>query len=78
VPTDSSSAASLKVERQTDGAFFIDLLGQANQQYILQTSTNLIDWQNQSTNVATGGFLRISDSSATNSIRFYRAIAWPQ
>jgi hypothetical protein len=79
VATNSTSAATLQVGRQTDGALFIDLMGQTNQQYILQTSTNLVNWQNQSTNIATGGFLRILDvTNGTNAVWFIRAVAWPQ
>jgi hypothetical protein len=73
-----STPARLQLQRQNDGSFFIDLLGQTNQQYILQTSTNLIDWRNLSTNVAVGGFVHIPDpASATNRIQFYRAVVVP-
>ena len=78
VPPDNAAPAHLRLGRQTDPAFYIDLFGQTNQRYIVQTSTNLINWQNISTNVATGGFLRVADpASQSNSVRFYRAVVAP-
>ncbi len=75
VGADSSTAAHLQMQRATDGSFFVDLTGQANQQYILQISTNLVNWQSVSTNIASGGFLRLPDpTGATNRIQFYRAV----
>ncbi len=79
VGTDSSSAATLQLQRDLDGSFFVSFFGQTNQQYVLQTSTNLFNWQNLATNVAASGFLRFSDpTSSTNRIQFYRAVAVPQ
>ena len=79
VGLDDSSAADLELQRQNDGTYFLNLLGQTNQQYIVQTSTNLVNWENFSTNVAVNGFIRILDpaSPSTNSVRFYRAVVAP-
>jgi hypothetical protein len=78
VPTNSASPATLAINRQNDGSFFIDLTGQVNQQYVLQVSTNLFDWESISTNIATDGVLHIPDSpGATNGVRFYRAVVRP-
>jgi hypothetical protein len=78
VGTSSASIPHLDLQRQTDGGFFINLTGQINQQYVVQASTNLVNWENLSTNVLTSGFLRVADpSSTTSKTRFYRAIAVP-
>jgi hypothetical protein len=78
VATNSTTAANLQIQRQTDGTFYIELFGQTNQQYIFQVSSNLFTWRDFSTNIATSGFLRILDpASTTNGIQFYRAKANP-
>ncbi len=74
VAKDSSTPAFLQMLRQSDGALYISLLGQTNQQYILQSSTNLVNWQNASTNIAANGFLRIPLPASPYSSQFYRAL----
>ncbi len=74
VPKDSSTPAFLQMLRQSDGALYISLLGQTNQRYILQSSTNLVNWQNASTNIAVNGFLRIPLPASPYSSQFYRAL----
>jgi hypothetical protein len=72
--TNSMSAATLGIQEQTDGSFSITLLGQTNQTYVFQGSTNLVNWMSLLTNVATGGYIRIPDPThGTNSLLFYRA-----
>ena len=74
VAKDSSSPAQLQLLRQSDGTFFINLLGQTNQQYILQLSTNLVDWQSILTNTAMGGLLNIPvPANNEGPAAFYRA-----
>jgi len=78
VATNGASVPQLQIQRQTDGVPFLTLLGQTNQQYVVQTSTNLFNWSNASTNVLFGGYLHIQlPGSATNSIQFYRAVLAP-
>lgn len=78
VATNSASPAKLQIVRQTYGGLFVDITGQTNQQYVLQTSTNLFNWQNFSTNIFYGGVLRISDpASISNKVEFYRAVVSP-
>jgi hypothetical protein len=73
--TNRASSAYLRLGRQSDGNHFIELLGQTNQQYVIQSSSNLVDWQNLATNVNVAGFLRVLDpDSAMAPIRFYRAL----
>jgi Pro-kumamolisin, activation domain/Divergent InlB B-repeat domain len=58
------------------GGFLMTVNGQTNQQYVIQTSTNLVDWQNFSTNIATGGVIQITlPANTTNRAQFYRAFA---
>jgi subtilisin family serine protease len=74
LPTNSMSAAHLDLERQSDGTLFITLVGQTNQVYVLQASSNFMNWQSFSTNAAIDGYVRVIDpGTATNPIRFYRA-----
>jgi hypothetical protein len=79
LPLDSSAPANLAIRKQFDGAYFIDVTGQPNQQYILQSSTNLMNWDNVSTNVAAGGTLHFPLSlNSSDGARYYRAVAAPQ
>jgi hypothetical protein len=75
IPKDSTTPAHLQFVEGTDGAFFINLLGQTNQQYILQTSVDLKNWQNISSGFADYGFLRIETGAITNKAQFYRAVS---
>jgi polygalacturonase len=74
-PTDPSPAI-LQLQRRTDGEFFVDLAGQNCEEYIVQTSTNLVHWQSISTNFATGGGVIhvLVPPNRTNQMQFYRAI----
>lgn len=74
LPTDRTTPANLTWVQGADGALFINLSGQVDQQYILQTSTDLIHWQNLSTGSAQNGVLRISPGPLSNSAQFYRAV----
>ncbi|MCS7337687.1 MAG: hypothetical protein NZ739_05540, partial [Verrucomicrobiae bacterium] len=75
VQPDQTARARLAIKRTTDGVFFIEGLGQVNQTYVTQVSTNLTTWRNIATNIALDGFFRVIDySSVTNSTRFYRAV----
>ena len=78
VPTDASTTPQLTLIQQVDGGYFISLAGQTDQQYIVQTSTNLVNWSNLSTSVARGGVIRIPVSLDTaRQALFYRAVASP-
>lgn len=78
VGINASSPAQLLVRRLSDGTVFVDGTGQVNQQYVVQVSTDLITWQDVSTQIATGGFFRFVDSaSLTAPTRFYRAVVRP-
>jgi len=71
-----ATPAQIQLQQQTDGGLFMNLSGQSGQQYVIQASTDLVHWQNISTNIASGGFIRILlPSSGTNQAQFYRAVA---
>lgn len=76
VPANASTPAQLTAHLQTDGLVYLDLLGQTNQLYLVQASTNLQDWVSISTNVLTGGFAQVLDpESLAHTSRFYRAVS---
>ncbi|HTY87866.1 MAG TPA: protease pro-enzyme activation domain-containing protein [Candidatus Acidoferrum sp.] len=78
VATNSVATPILQYVNQTGGGVFLNLSGQTNQQYIIQTSSNLFTWKDASTNILLGGFLRMPDTSmSTNRIQFYRAMLAP-
>jgi len=62
----------------TNGASHLFFAGAAGKTYLLQASTNLVDWTAIATNVAPAGVFEITDPSATNyPYRFYRAVKLP-
>jgi Pro-kumamolisin, activation domain/Divergent InlB B-repeat domain len=66
----------LELQHQNDGSLLMTLTGQGNGQYVIQTSTNLVAWQNFSTNTAIGGVIQITiPANPTNPAQFYRAFA---
>jgi hypothetical protein len=66
----------LQLQRQNDGSLVMTLTGQAGAQYVIQTSTNLVNWLNFSTNVATGGTVQIPLLvNPASPAQFYRALA---
>lgn len=75
-PVTSASAAQLKLVSQA-GAFTLNLIGQSNQVYIVQSSTDLVQWQDISTNTATNGTVQVPISSASGTGVFYRAVVAP-
>jgi hypothetical protein len=77
-PGGGTTPARLALQRQSDGSFLVNLQGQADQRYIVQVSSDLKNWQNLSTNIAVGGSIVLPDpGSASNHVRFYRAVAAP-
>jgi len=66
----------IQFQLKNDGSFLMTLNGQSGQQYVVQTSTNLVNWQNFSTNVVAGGVIQITlPANPTNKAQFYRAFA---
>jgi hypothetical protein len=76
LPISSPMPPQLQLQRQNDGSFLVTLTGQSGANYVIQTSTNLVTWQNFSTNVATGGVIQMTlPVNTTNQVQFYRAFA---
>ncbi|TSA41899.1 MAG: hypothetical protein D4R57_00090, partial [Verrucomicrobiales bacterium] len=74
VPVGPSTPGLLSLRRMSDGSYVVDLTGQANQIYIVETSANLAAWSPLATNVLVGGVAHIPDpASATTAPRYYRA-----
>ena len=64
--------------RQTNGGFQFTISGEPDRLYVIQASTNLIDWLNISTNRLAGKAVTFTDLNATNSVqRYYRAYPPP-
>jgi hypothetical protein len=74
LPKDSTTPAHLGWVQGLDGNWYINLSGQAGQQYILQTSTDLVHWQNVSTTAANNGLIRLAPGALSNPVQFYRAV----
>jgi len=58
-----------------DGTFSLWLDGQAGQRYIIQTTTNFIDWLALQTNTLSSNSLQMTITAANTPAQFYRA-AW--
>jgi hypothetical protein len=75
LPISFIAPPQLQLHRQSDGTFLVTITGQGNGLYITQTSTNLVDWVNYSTNNATGGIIQLTiPANPANAAQFYRAI----
>lgn len=62
---------------KSNAAVQISLGGQIGTSYVIQTSTNLTNWANWTTQYDSTGTISISDSTTTGPVRFYRAVALP-
>jgi len=66
------------VRRTATGEVEFFLSSVIDQRYVVQASSDLVQWTTLSTNLATDIFVRAFDSAATNhSYRFYRALPAP-
>ncbi len=66
------------VLRSPNGQVQFAVTGGNQQSYLIQASTNLVDWTSIATNAAAGGLINFLDNKSTNfPIRFYRAIVAP-
>jgi hypothetical protein len=62
----------------TNRQFVLPLSGLAGKTYVLQASTNLLDWTPIATNVAGSAAFEMMDVDATNiPYRFYRVVEQP-
>ena len=75
VPVGPSSAAHLGLSISAEGGLSIRVTGQPGQQYLIQASDNLTQWQSISTNLAVDGIIQFVDPDAAGkALRFYRAV----
>jgi hypothetical protein len=74
LPINSSTPALLSWIQDPTGAVLLSVAGQTNQQYIVQTSTDLINWQDLFTGPAVNGVLRIDPGTRSSPAQFYRAV----
>ena len=56
----------------SNGQFSLQFAGQDGHTYVLQVSTDLMNWTALGTNVQTGGLTVFTDANATDAARFYR------
>jgi hypothetical protein len=59
--------------RQTAGRFSATLVGAAGSNYILQTTTNLLNWTPVATNSSPYGLISFTATNPPGSQRYYRA-----
>jgi hypothetical protein len=55
-----------------NGQFSLQFAGSDTQTYVVETSTNLINWPPVSTNSPSGGRFIFTDTNATDPARYYR------
>jgi hypothetical protein len=76
--TFAPTAPSLEALPATSGQFVFQLEGQPGTPYIVQTSTNLVIWTSQSTNLLTGASLNFTNAIPPGTgLRFWRAVWQP-
>jgi hypothetical protein len=61
----------------TPGGFSFSVMGDPQQKYSVQVSTNLKTWQSLVTNTAFGGSFFFQDTNIAETTRFYRAVLAP-
>ncbi|MDA1273107.1 MAG: S8 family serine peptidase [Verrucomicrobia bacterium] len=75
IKVDESAPARLALLREKNNRVRIDLKGQADQVYVIQSTEGFLGWKSISTNVALNGVVHFIDPQAGEySKRFYRAV----
>jgi hypothetical protein len=73
---DAAIAARLTLVPLPSGADLLQVQGLSGRQYVIQTSSNLLNWNSVATNSSDTGTIQWTDANAASyPIRFYRAIA---
>ncbi|HXT39356.1 MAG TPA: hypothetical protein VN887_04980 [Candidatus Angelobacter sp.] len=73
---DAAIAARLTLLPLPSGAEMLQVQGLSGRPYVVQTSTNLLDWNSVVTNSSDTGTIQWTDANAVNyPVRFYRALA---
>lgn len=77
-PIQASVAPLVLTSQPLNGEFQLTISGLAGSSYILQSSTNLVDWTDLSTNTLAGTQTNYVDTAVSQfSARFYRTISLP-
>jgi hypothetical protein len=72
----SGSQLRLTSGPSVDGAVRVQLRGQSGQEYVIQASTDLVQWESIGKGVAVGGVVTFVDVEAgKHLLRYYRAVA---
>ncbi|HET7626059.1 MAG TPA: hypothetical protein VFM25_12420 [Verrucomicrobiae bacterium] len=70
----NESFPAIRLLPQSNGAMRLTLRGQAGGNFMIEVSTNLMNWEFWTNQTATNGVLSLTDNSAKNyPVRFYRA-----
>jgi fibronectin type 3 domain-containing protein len=70
--TPANPSISLNAVSDVNGQFSLQFAGPDTQTYVVETSTNLINWTPVSTNSPSGGQFIFTDTNATDPARYYR------
>jgi fibronectin type 3 domain-containing protein len=70
--TPASPSIILNAVSYVNGQFSLQFAGSDTQTYVVETSTNLINWIPVSTNLPSGGLFMFTDTNATDPARYYR------
>jgi alpha-L-arabinofuranosidase len=74
--TFSPAAPMLQALPAPAGQFAVQLNGQAGTPYIVQTSTNLVNWTSVSTNIQTGSSLGLTNAITPGAVSTYWRVVW--
>jgi hypothetical protein len=75
--TFAPAAPSLNALPAAPGQFVLRLNGQPGTPYVIQSSTNLRNWNTVSTNFLAGSFFNLTNSTAGTNSQFWRAVWQP-
>jgi hypothetical protein len=74
----SASVALESVRRADTGGFALRLSGAVGQQFVVETSTDLIDWNGASTNTLSSPVIDLIDFDPAGEKQFYRLMPFPE
>jgi hypothetical protein len=74
-PPVSVAQLRLTAGPSADGAVRVQLRGQSGQEYVIQASSDLVEWESIGNGVAIDGVITFVDAEAgKHSLRYYRAV----
>ncbi|MGH7991259.1 MAG: hypothetical protein ACREDS_13845, partial [Limisphaerales bacterium] len=75
--TFAPAAPQLQSSLTSDGRFVLQVQGQAEVSYVIQNSTDLVNWIPVSTNLLTGNLLNLTNTVSSLPQQFWRAVWQP-